>query len=175
MDYVWRILEGTPWWVWVLLVVLVHRGIKALRPTTGPLWRFAIIPVIFLAWGIFTLVTDLGVTALSVGSYLVALLAGIGIGWLMGAGLAVRADRAHGLVEVPGGPSTLILILVIFIVKYTIGVWLGMDPAVAGQAWFVLVDCGVSGLIAGMFAGRFGQYLVKYRIAPQEDLSGATA
>ncbi|MFC3226923.1 DUF6622 family protein [Marinibaculum pumilum] len=173
MEYVWRILEDTPWWVWVLLVVLVHRGIKALRPTTGPLWRFAIIPVIFLAWGISSLVTDLGLTGLSVGGYLVALIAGIGIGWLMGAGLAVRADREHGLVEVPGGPSTLILILVIFAVKYTIGVWLGMAPAAAGETWFILVDCGVSGLIAGMFAGRFAQYFRKYRSAPQEDLSAA--
>lgn len=173
MDHVWRILAGTPWWVWVLLVVLVQRGIKALKPATGPLWRFAIIPVIFLAWGISSLIADLGLTALSVGGYLVALLVGTGLGWAMMTGVALRVDRERGLVRVPGGPATLILILVIFIVKYMIGVWLGMDPAVVARTWFVLLDCGVSGLVAGMFAGRFAQMARRYRTAPQEDLASS--
>ena len=88
-------------------------------------------------------------------------------------GTPVRADRGRGLIRVPGGPSTLILILAIFIVKYTFGVWLGMAPSVAQAPWFVIVDCGVSGLIAGMFVGRFGRLVRAYLAAPDEDLSAA--
>lgn len=173
MENFVRILEGTPWWVWLLLVFLVQRGVRALRPTTGPVWRFAIIPVVFLTWGIASLVTVFGITALSIGGYLPALAIGSGLGWLMLAPAAVRVDRRQGLVQVPGGPTTLVLILAIFAVKYGFGVWLGMAPAIAAESWFVLLDCGVSGLIAGMFVGRFARLVRRYLAPPQDDLRAA--
>ena len=172
VEYVWRILADTPWWVWVLFVFLVIRGIKSLRPATAPVWRFAIVPAVFLVWGIATLVDDFGLTALSVGTYLVALAIGAAAGWALMAPVPVRADRAHGLVAVPGGPATLILILVVFVVKYTFGVWQGMDPQVVGHVWFLLADCGISGIVAGMFIGRFANLWRKYRAAPEESLAG---
>ncbi len=171
MEYLVRIVEGTPWWVWLLFAYLVVRGIKALRPSTGPVWRFAILPAVFLAWGIASLANDFGITALSAGSYLAGLAVGAGLGWLMPGGQAIRADRAHGLVQVPGGPTTLFLILAIFAVKYCFGVWMGMEPEVIAQGWFVMANCGLSGLIAGMFAGRFARLVRAYRTRPEEDLS----
>lgn len=173
MDYVGRILGGTPWWVWVLFAFLLSRGIRAMRPATGPLWRFAIIPAVFLVWGIATLLDAFGATGTVAAAYLVALAAGAAAGWAWMAPAWLRADRRHGLVAVPGGPTTLVLILVIFVLKYTFGVWQGMDPAVVGQTWFLLADCALSGLVAGLFLGRFARLWQMYRQAPDEDLSAA--
>lgn len=173
VEYVWRILADTPWWVWVLFVFLVIRGVKSMRPATGPLWRFAIVPAVFLLWGLSSLVDSFGATALSLGSYIVALAIGAAAGWALMAPVPVRADRAHGLVAVPGGPATLILILAVFAVKYGFGVWQGMDPQVVGNIWFLLADCGISGIVAGMFIGRFANLWRKYRDVPEENLAQA--
>lgn len=170
MEDVWRIASGTPWWVWVLFAVLMSRGIRALKPATAPLWRFTIVPAVILVWGIAHVLLTVGFSPLSVGAYLLALAAGCVLGWLSALGIAVRVDRGRGLATVPGGPATLVLILVIFAAKYTLGAWHGMVPAVAAQDWFILVDAGSSGLIAGMFLGRFAQLWRKYLRAPDEPL-----
>jgi len=170
MEDVWRILAGTPWWVWVLFAYLLSRGIRALKPSTGPLWRFAIIPAVFLAWGLANLVLSIGLSELSVGAYLAALAVGCVAGWLSAIGQVVHVDRDRGVVTVPGGPLTLVLILVIFAVKYGLGAWSGMVPMVAVQPWFVAAGAAASGVVAGLFIGRFGHLWVKYLRAPDEPL-----
>ncbi len=52
------IIHGTPIWVWVLLVVLLLRGFKALSSGTTPLAKLAIVPLIFAGWGIAHLISD---------------------------------------------------------------------------------------------------------------------
>ncbi|VXB26648.1 hypothetical protein BURKHO8Y_110312 [Burkholderia sp. 8Y] len=51
------ILAGTPVWVWVLLAVLVSRGIKAMKGGTAPLSKLAVVPAIFAAWGLLHIVS----------------------------------------------------------------------------------------------------------------------
>ncbi len=53
-----RILSGTPTWVWILLAVLVSRGMKALKGGTAPIGKLAIVPLVFAAWGLQHLMTD---------------------------------------------------------------------------------------------------------------------
>lgn len=48
------ILLGTPTWVWVLLAVLVSRGMKAMKGGTAPLSKLGIVPAIFAGWGCCT-------------------------------------------------------------------------------------------------------------------------
>ena len=52
------IIQGTPIWVWVLLVYLLSRGFKAMNSGTAPLSKLAVVPLIFTAWGILQLITD---------------------------------------------------------------------------------------------------------------------
>ena len=50
------ILTHTPVWVYVLLVFLISRGIKARKPATVALEKLAIIPAIFLIWDLYDMV-----------------------------------------------------------------------------------------------------------------------
>lgn len=52
-------VEGTPIWVWVLLVYLIVRGVKATKAGTTRFWRLLIIPLLFTTIGLYGLITTL--------------------------------------------------------------------------------------------------------------------
>jgi len=169
------IIEGTPIWVWALLALLLFLGIRALRPTTAPLWRIAILPTVFLVWGLSGLIAANGLAVQRAAPWLAAIAAGSLIGWMNAGRYPIRADRDHGLVRLPGGPSTLVLALLIFVIKYAFGVMHAMSPAAFADARFWLTELAVSGILTGMFLGRFARLWRQYRTAPSEDLTGDLA
>jgi uncharacterized protein DUF6622 len=175
MRPVVEIVTGTPPWVWALLALLLYLGIRALRPTTAPLWRVAILPTVFFVWGLYGLVMSNGLTVQRAAPWLVALAVGTIAGFALAGTRPVRADRSHGLVHVPGGSFTLVLSLLIFAIKYVFAVLHAMDPAAFADARFWLTELAVSGVLTGMFIGRFAGLWRQYRAAPDEDLSGDLA
>lgn len=170
VDQIVDALDDTPWWVYVLFFYLLSVGLKARRPGTRPLWKMAIMPVLLTVWGIYGLLVIFPVTPLSVAAWLVALAAGAAAGWAAMARAEIRVDREHGRVWTPGGNAVLVLILVIFSVKYAFGYAMGRWPQLAGEPAFYLVDLGVSGLIAGRFVGTLACLLRRYRTEPSEPL-----
>ena len=57
-EFVVAMLVHTPVWVYVLLVFLLFRGIKARIPATVTLEKLALIPALFLFWDIYDLVCE---------------------------------------------------------------------------------------------------------------------
>jgi hypothetical protein len=166
-------LAGTPVWVWVLLAFLVFRGLQGARPGVVQPWRLAVLPVIFTALGIYSLVTVLsGVLPWLIWLGFVAMAYPMGLA--MAQRTPVRADHQHGLMGLPGSWSTLVLVLCVFVSKYALGYSLAMNPELAQHVGFVLVDSGVAGTVAGLFIGRFVGLLSKFKAAPSENLLGAT-
>jgi hypothetical protein len=165
-----QIIAGTPVWVWVLLAFLSFLGVRALRPATAPLWRIAILPTIFFVWGLYNLVTLYGPTPQRALPWLAALACGTFIGMLVASRQPIRADKKLRLVRTSGGPLTLVLILLIFSIKYVFGFLHAMRPGAFADARFWLTELGVSGVLAGMFIGRFVGLWHQYRAAPHEDL-----
>ena len=159
-------IRYTPVWVWVLLAFLIWRGLSATRATTGPLWRFAIVPVAIGLWGLSGLALRYPAGAASVGIWLAGLAIGGLLAWQSAAGVALQVDRARGRVTVPGTWSVLALVLAIFAVKYWFGYRLGTNPALALEPSFYFADIGFSGLATGGLAGRFARYAALYRSAP---------
>src|SRR5271163_4668676 len=52
------ILHNTPWWVFALFGTLTVLGIQGLRPRTLPIWRVMITPLLFLGWGVESLIVQ---------------------------------------------------------------------------------------------------------------------
>jgi hypothetical protein len=75
-------------------------------------------------------------------------------------------------VHIPGGPFTLVLALLIFAIKYVFGVLHALDPAAFAAPRFWLTELAVSGVLTGMFIGRFAGLWRQYCAAPHEDLAG---
>jgi hypothetical protein len=87
---------------------------------------------------------------------------GVGAGIAAGVFTASRTrfivDPIARTVMLPGSFVPLLLIAVTFIAKF----WLGFEMAtamnVSALATYVLIDAAVSGVVAGMFGGRFLTY-----------------
>ncbi len=171
MELAWEIATGTPLWVYALFAFLVFRGIKAMRPGVGPLWRLAIIPAVFAAWGLHDLATQIGFGPETLGGWGAALVTGGAFGWLLTRHTSVAADKERGWIGLPGSAMTLVVILAIFAVNYTLGVVAAMSPDAMATPAFRIVDIAISGLGTGIFAGKFLQFRQKFAAAPHRDLT----
>ena len=171
MQFVIEAVIRTPVWVWALLAFLLFIGIRGLRPTVASFGRLLILPAVFLVWGLSGFATSYGLRPAGIAVWLAAIAIGAALGWLMARVIAIKADRDHGLVRLPGSWVNLVLILIIFATKYTLGVMAGMRPSITGELLYMATDVGVSGLLTGMFAGRLYGLWRKYQTAPQENLA----
>jgi hypothetical protein len=152
------IMQGTPTWVWLLLAFLIYRGVNALHSRTTPLSKLAIIPLIFAAMGIAHLVSAPLVGWAAVAAWVV----GLGAGFVGGVFNASRSrfivDPIALSVTSPGSFVPLVLILATFATKFWLGFELATVTNIAALASYVVIDAAVSGVVAGMFAGRFFTY-----------------
>jgi hypothetical protein len=166
-------LEHTPWWVFLIFIFVLSRGVAALQTRTIEISKLAIVPVIFAVWGAYGLFQLFGPSPEAIGIFVVALLVGAAVGLVLSRHGAVRADQTKGLVEISGSPVTLILVLIIFIGKYSLGYWAATDPGARDSIQFLAVDATVSGLVIGIFVGRFAGLWRRYKAAPASALAAS--
>lgn len=150
-----QIIERTPAWVWALLAGLVALGIWQSLPRRLPARRALVMPLVFLTLSLLGLLTTFAA------ALLLPLLA-----WLSGVAVAVfvarplvrprgaRWDAAHALFHVPGSWLPLVLILLLFGVKYAVGVALALQPVLARDAGFDIAVGLAYGLFSGLFLAR---------------------
>ncbi|MCB2018807.1 MAG: hypothetical protein KDF54_15055 [Hydrogenophaga sp.] len=135
------IVSRTPHWVWGLFAGLLLLGITQLRDRRLGLRR-ALLPTLGLtAFALFSLGKDLAPTPWLASGLLVWLTAAATVLALV----ARRAPRpgtaydpASGRFSVPGSVMPLLTILAIFLLKYTLGIELAMQPALRFEASFAL-------------------------------------
>ncbi|MDR5857273.1 hypothetical protein P9239_00440 [Caballeronia sp. LZ062] len=159
------ILAGTPAWVWVLLAVLVSRGLKAMKGGTAPLSKLAVVPAIFAAWGLLHIFTGPEAGWEPAATWLVGGLFGVGIGAMLAKKSAMTVDRVRRTVSVPGSVVPMLLILATFASKFFIGFELATTASVGVDFVLVALSALISGVIAGIFAGRFLIYWLALRPA----------
>ena len=159
------ILRNVPWWVWLLLAILIVLGLQALRTRRVALARVLVTPIVFLSWGLTSLVLRVSGMPIALLYWAVAAAAGATLARLSfrTTGIVVTG----GLVQLPGSPMPLLRNLLIFAVKFALAVALARLPAWHDD--LVLADAGVSGLIAGYFVGWLVQFIGFYRRAAPAD------
>nr|WP_183005563.1 hypothetical protein [Achromobacter sp. UMC71] len=125
-----------------------------MRPRRMSVARTFLLPILFLVWVLVSIhgeVTDLrsAYEAFAGGA-----LVGGAIGWV----LWLRAGRATyypetRMIERPGSPITLVLLVLAFVSKFALMAMLAQDHGLAADAAFSAAFGGVSGWIDGMFWG----------------------
>ncbi len=149
-----EILHRTPLWVWALFALLLYRGIRALRPRQLSVSRTFLLPVLFLVWVLVSIhgeVTDLRA---AYEAFTASMVTSVVLGWMLWS----RAGRATyhpqtRMIERPGSPITLVLLVLAFASKFVLMTMLARDHGLAADAAFSAAFGGVSGLIAGMVWG----------------------
>ena len=149
-----RILSATPLWVWALLAGLLVLGYTQTRSRQTGLARTLAMPLAMGTLSFYGTVSALGASAPVLAS------------WLLSAGLAAtfmarlpaaagsRYDAAQRVIEQPGSWTPMLLILGIFLTKYSVGVSLALRPTLRLDPAFVLPIALLYGLFSGLFAGR---------------------
>jgi len=149
-----QILLHTPSWVWLLLGLLLWRGYGMTRPQQVPQSRVAMLPLLFAA-------LSLGGVISTFGAQPGALLCWAG-GMALSAYEIQRRGAPAGAVyrahsrsyELPGSWVPLLLIALIFLVKYGVGVQLALHPQLRQARLLVLAASAVYGALSGVFLGR---------------------
>ena len=149
LDLLW----GTPWWVYAIFVYLVLVGIKSLRPDNVSLLRLVIAPLIFIVWSLYSFSGKYGLSLTIVSLWLMSVAIGIFLGWtLLYHGIKINKNN---LIHIPGSSVPLLLYMTFFLLKYFLGVNYALDPATQQNIFFWATDVVISGIITGIFGGRF--------------------
>lgn len=158
-----QILVKTPAWVWVLLAFLIYRGLVASVDRVVGLRKVFIIPLVMLALSVQGIASAFGGNAIAVPVWLMAMMAGAFAGWhLLGAEDVVPLPE-RGSVRLRGSWSTMVLILGIFLTKYTVNVALSLQPDLPHQLAFVATVCALYGVFNGVFIGQLLRIVAIFR------------
>lgn len=149
-----RLFMQTPIWVWGLLVYILYVGIKALRDRDVLLYKLYIIPVLFLVlrWDAFSLSEFI--------TYLVALVAGVSLGYSLTHQRPGEVLVDSKIVCLKGSYTTLLMLLVFFVIKYTFGFWKATQSVMFEQ--YAYIGAFISVLFPGFFLGRAIYYTQLY-------------
>lgn len=161
--FIEQIIRHTPVWVWAMLAYLVYQGVCALRDRTVSLRRMVVVPVLFAAWGVETMLSG-HPGAMQIGCWLAAAAILSPLGLLTGPTLRA-VDPDTGLVRRAGSAGPLVRSLLVFVLKY------GSAVAVAVQQPPSPTTLSVAAAISGATAGYFGGWLLslygRHRMAPR--------
>lgn len=157
----WDILSGAPWWVYVLFICLMFVGVEATKTRTVAVRRLVIFPLVFVIWSLFNLYHHVIVAGNALIVYwIVFLLVGTYCGKKEVQSWKLRIDRNKGQITIPGSYSTIVLILVIFVLRFVWGYYYATKPH--PSHWIYVADTITSALFTGFFVGRSFVFLKRY-------------
>ena len=173
MVAIFRFLQGTPWWVFVVFAVLLWLGVQALKPRVLALPRVFLTPAVFIGWGAVSLVIAAKGAPLVVLDWLLTAIAGAALAAATAGIDGMRVDRDRGLVRLRGSWLPLLRIVLIFAAKYAITAIGTARPELRSQ--LVPWDIAVSGLSAGYYLGWAARFALANRNTPGVQLAAVSS
>ncbi len=156
------IILGTPLWVWLLFGYLIFAGLQSIKPQSIPLWKFSIVPIIFISWSLSTIYHKCQHCMSMSIIWLGTLSIGFMIGYFLIRKINIKLDKKTHIIYWPGSFMPLILSLIFFSVKYPLGAAYAINPVLKENTLILGVDIIVSGLISGIGLGRFTGIVKQY-------------
>jgi len=149
-----QIVSHTPTWVFALFAGLLWLGGKQMLARRVKLARITLVALLMTGLSVAGVWSAFSGTAaaLPVWALAAALVATLVSRRPLPQG--TRFDKATQECVVPGSAVPLALMMGIFLTKYTVGVLLAMQPALAQQLGFAVGLSAAYGLFSGVFVGR---------------------
>ena len=160
----------TPWWVVIVVGVLISRGIRDLRPTTTPLPMLGVMPAVFTVGGLYELVRLFPLDMQTVLLWSGAIAIGAILGLLIERMRPMRVDRQQRLITMDGSKTTLVMMITFLMLNFMINAVAGSDSSIFSTPWFLFISVGMSGVITGAFIGRLLCWWLAWMFQPTEQL-----
>ncbi len=150
-EFISQVLNGTPAWVWAILVALIVLGVRQLRARIVSRYSVLIAPVVFLFVGLMAA----GRGPVGFSAWALTLLATAAFTFFVwrptgGARFEASTDRLH----LPGSVIPMLLMLAIFLLNYVINVALAINPALRSELPWQVGPAIILGALSGVFFGR---------------------
>jgi hypothetical protein len=170
MSQLIGILKGTPWWVYFLFFYLLYKGVQALHPRVIFLPKLFILPLIFIIWGLYSIVSFKLNSMVDVSLWLLTMFGGAFWGLRMTKTMSIQADKKEHLISLPGSKRTLILSIMVFATRYFFAYIYAIYPE-SRQNWIVIgLDLIASGVITGFLCGMSIGYWRRFQRSEHTDL-----
>ncbi|RFB28222.1 hypothetical protein [Brevibacillus sp. VP] len=147
-----EVLMRTPFWVWILLFLLIKRGIAISQERPVNLSKMFIVPVIFMIWGFDKIITQFSHLGYCFISYTIFIFPGILIGYLMYKKYQIFFKK-EALIFRKKCYLPLVIILVNFFAKYILNIALEISPSFYDNISFNIIYSAISGISVGLFFG----------------------
>ena len=148
------ILSHTPVWVWGLLAALLALGLAQTRHRRVAPPRLLWLPLALLSLGLWSMVQGFVALPAAAALWLLALAAGVALA----AGRPPRAGAkwlpAEKRLALPGSWVPMLLIVVIFSLRYATNVGMALNPAWRSAPAVLLPLALLYGGLSGLFLGR---------------------
>ncbi|MBS0603715.1 MAG: hypothetical protein JSS60_01615 [Verrucomicrobia bacterium] len=161
MDNLWQAISGAPWWVYVLFFYLMSIGIQSMKARKVPIQRIVLMPLFFLGWACYDIYGKVSLGHASLVIWWVIFLAAGTFGgvkevrsWRLG------IDRSKATLTIPPNYSTIVLIVLIFVLKFFWGYYYATHSSVPYGIY--LADTISSSIVTGFFVGRGGFFIYRY-------------
>ncbi|EEI19693.1 hypothetical protein HMPREF0497_1530 [Lentilactobacillus buchneri ATCC 11577] len=151
LKIVFQIIHKTPFWVWVVLVILIKRGTALTVESPVSLKRACIMPAIFIVWGLNTIIYQFGNPNVLLNFYVVSLIPGFFLSYLLYKNQSFYIK--NGLLMQEGSIIPLIVMMLNFLIKYFLNVVLATRPILYNDFRFNIFYGCICGFTIGLFFG----------------------
>jgi hypothetical protein len=154
MNTVIPILRHTPPWVWAMLVALLALGLSQLRQRRVAPLRLLLLPAVLLVLGLWSMGPAFVQLPLVALAWLLALAGGVALGRRLPRPAAARWLADERRLLLPGSVLPLLVILLVFSLRYSSGVAMALHPEWRADVAVQLPLSLLFGWITGMLLGR---------------------
>lgn len=148
-------VKGTPIWVWGILAYILYVGFKSTRNTVVYLPIFTIMPIILLF-----LQFRISPVNINLSFYAAFPIMGSLMGIIIAYKTPIKILKKIKSIEVSGNHSTLIILILIFLIKYFFGYM--QKTQQENLNLYLLYDAYITILSFGYFSGKSLYYVYKF-------------
>jgi len=168
-----QILTHTPKWVFALFVALVWLGVKQMLPRRVSLNPITIMPLAMTVLSLVGVTSVFGDSPQALLTWVAGAVVAFTLNFQIPASAQIQYDATNRRFQLPGSVVPLALFMGIFFTKYSVGISMGVQPALAHNASFALAVGGLYGAFSGIFLSRAAK-LWRMALAQTQAISPAT-
>jgi hypothetical protein len=159
-----------PWLVYLIFCCCIIYGWWARYSRVISYRRVLLFPILLGLWSLHSVFARYSTSFGHLTVWTIFLIIGCIIGWLATIHNHTQADKEKKLIKIPGSPSMLIWILLIFIFRYYFGFIHTFHPESLKSAFYTYPDIIISAMLIGIILGRGLHYTYAYLEAPHTPL-----